>query len=446
MTSEAPAAHAGTAANPWAGLPRELAPALAAEIPGLATAILRQIQQHIPEYARPLEGPFGRAITEGIEHALRQFVEKLANPAAPRDLQTETYRRLGRAEFREGRGLDTLQAAYRLGARVSWRWITGFAIRANLSVRTMALFGEAVFAHVDELAALTVEGYVAAKASAAGTLQLRRRRLLDLVLTGGASPSPALTELARTAQWELPARVRAVALARQDARPRPVAASPGPDLPRAGADQHPGRRRLPPTRGPAGPHRPLSAGLDPRVLADLEGDAPLLLVPEDADGPWLRHALRPGWRAAVGPVVDLAAAARSLAWARQALSLVAEGVLPDERPVLDCAPHLSTLWLLDDRFLTTELVSRTLAPFARLTAKQRVKLRETLLVWLETRSISEVGSRLGVHPQTVRYRVRQLEELFGDRLDDPAARFDLELALRASRLLGRGAPLPDAGR
>ena len=41
-----------------------------------------------------------------------------------------------------------------------------------------------------------------------------------------------------------------------------------------------------------------------------------------------------------------------------------------------------------------------------------------------------------MHPQTVRYRLARLRELFGPRLDDPDARFELELALRARRLAG----------
>jgi len=41
-----------------------------------------------------------------------------------------------------------------------------------------------------------------------------------------------------------------------------------------------------------------------------------------------------------------------------------------------------------------------------------------------------VAAELGVHPQTVRYRLRQLRELFGTRLEDPEARFELSLALR----------------
>ena len=38
---------------------------------------------------------------------------------------------------------------------------------------------------------------------------------------------------------------------------------------------------------------------------------------------------------------------------------------------------------------------------------------------------------LGVHPQTARYRLRGLRELLGDAIDDPDARLEIELALRA---------------
>ena len=36
-----------------------------------------------------------------------------------------------------------------------------------------------------------------------------------------------------------------------------------------------------------------------------------------------------------------------------------------------------------------------------------------------------------MHPQTVRYRMGQLRELFGDRLDDPQTVLELTLALGA---------------
>ena len=46
--------------------------------------------------------------------------------------------------------------------------------------------------------------------------------------------------------------------------------------------------------------------------------------------------------------------------------------------------------------------------------------------------LGAVAERLGIHPQTARYRLARLRELFGDRLEDAGERFWLELALRVS--------------
>jgi DNA-binding PucR family transcriptional regulator len=42
-----------------------------------------------------------------------------------------------------------------------------------------------------------------------------------------------------------------------------------------------------------------------------------------------------------------------------------------------------------------------------------------------------MAAAMHVHPQTARYRIARLRELLGDQLDDPDARFELQLALRA---------------
>ncbi len=46
-----------------------------------------------------------------------------------------------------------------------------------------------------------------------------------------------------------------------------------------------------------------------------------------------------------------------------------------------------------------------------------------------------MAAEMNVHPQTARYRAARLRELLGDQLDDPDARFELELALRANSAL-----------
>jgi DNA-binding PucR family transcriptional regulator len=101
------------------------------------------------------------------------------------------------------------------------------------------------------------------------------------------------------------------------------------------------------------------------------------------------------------------------------------------------AAHLATLVLLADAELADTLSGAALAPLRRLRPEHADRLALTLLAWLESADNAGVAARrLHVHPQTVRYRLRQLTELFGDRLSDPDARFTLQVALRARRLRG----------
>lgn len=59
------------------------------------------------------------------------------------------------------------------------------------------------------------------------------------------------------------------------------------------------------------------------------------------------------------------------------------------------------------------------------------QLIETLYAYLQTGgSPSGAGALLHLHGSSVKYRMRVVRELLGDRLDDPNKRFDLELALR----------------
>ena len=58
------------------------------------------------------------------------------------------------------------------------------------------------------------------------------------------------------------------------------------------------------------------------------------------------------------------------------------------------------------------------------------KLTETLRSWLLHHGRRDaVAAELFVHPQTVRYRMGQLREVFGDRLEDPRSILELTIAL-----------------
>ncbi|MGB0098085.1 MAG: helix-turn-helix domain-containing protein, partial [Solirubrobacteraceae bacterium] len=89
------------------------------------------------------------------------------------------------------------------------------------------------------------------------------------------------------------------------------------------------------------------------------------------------------------------------------------------------------LLLRSDPRLAGELAADKLAPLADLPAGSRSRLTETLSAWLaEQGRLGAVARRLSVHPQTARYRMTRLRELFGETLDDPDGRLWLEVALR----------------
>jgi DNA-binding PucR family transcriptional regulator len=132
-------------------------------------------------------------------------------------------------------------------------------------------------------------------------------------------------------------------------------------------------------------------------------------------------------RVAIGPTVVPTAARES--WAL-ALSLFRSGLAAD--PILRVDDHLAALLLFESRDLAARIATRRLAPFADLTPKARARMRETTLAHLRhDGNAVAMATEMHVHPQTARYRIARLRELLGDQLDDPDARFELELALRA---------------
>jgi len=88
--------------------------------------------------------------------------------------------------------------------------------------------------------------------------------------------------------------------------------------------------------------------------------------------------------------------------------------------------------LASDEQLAADLAEHALAPLHGLPANRRARLHETLGAWLDAHGdVRQAAEALHVHTQTVRYRMNQLRELFGEALDEPGARLELALALRA---------------
>jgi PucR C-terminal helix-turn-helix domain len=382
---------------PWEALPPQAAAALRPRLEPTVDEVIDAIRAAVPAYAQPLEGPFGEGFRTAVAHALSQFLDKVAGsepaPSGARDF----YFDLGRNEAREGRTLEALLAAYRVGARVAWRGAVQAAREAGFGAETLSVLAEAIFAYIDELSARSAQGFAFEQSVAAGEAASRRRTLVHLLIQTPPAERTAVEAAAREAGWRLPSSLAAVIW--QD----------DPD-------------------GRAGSRLPLGS-----VSATLEGDMQCAIIP-DADAPRRRadvtRALG-GRRAAIGPVVPWREASRSADRALATLRLARAGLVPDDR-VAVAEEQLPELIVHGDGRLLEELAERVLAPLDGRTEKARARLLETLRAWLDHQGrVTDVAAALHLHPQTVRYRVAQLRDIFGEALDDPAARFELTLAVRA---------------
>jgi hypothetical protein len=393
------------AQRPWGHLDPAMARALEPELPSLADECIAEIGRTIAEYRRPLEGSFGQGLRAGVQRALQQFVDRVGHPEEPDPPSFEVYRELGRGELRAGRGLDALQAAYRLGARLSWRRLSAVARAQGADAATVSLLAEAIFAHIEAISASSIEGYAQAQAERAGERERRRRRVVRLLLES-EEPLEERTLLgaALEAGWELPATLAALACGLQDASR--LAASIGGEAIGARMDE------LTCVLIP----EPDAPGRREQIVRALERVA--------ADAPWC---------AALGPGVSRSGVRLSFARARETLLLHQRAILAGGG-LLVSSEHLLPMLLHADPAIGSELVRRRLEPLLGLSDPARRRLGQTLLSWLRHQgSIVPVALELSIHRQTVRYRLGQLRELFGSDLDDPEARLEIELALRIAR-------------
>jgi hypothetical protein len=382
--------------EPWRGLPAEVADLIEPELPAITEEIVATIGRDVPEYERPLEGRFGRGIRTGVNEALSQFVALIRDPEAGRERGREVYVALGRGEQQVGRTLDSLQAAYRIGARVAWRRIAEAGQRANLEAEPLTLLADAIFAYIDELSADSVEGYAEAQAAVEDLRRRRRQELVALLLRTPPADAADVAAAAQAAGWQLPARI--VAASCPDDQLATVA------------------RRLP----------------SDALVTVLDGVGCVLLP--DPEGPGrLDQLQRAAARAtvALGPATELAEAPKSWQLAQALFAASVSGAIEGDG-LLRADEHLGDLLLASNPFLTSLLAERRLAPLQDLTERGRERMHETALAYVRHHGNAvAMAAELHVHPQTARYRIARLRELLGKTLDDPDARFELELALRA---------------
>ncbi len=385
-------------AAPGLRLPASVVTEVRGGLADVAEDVVTAIIAEVPSYTDAFSGSMGQTIRDAVQVALGGFLSLASgrrgagarSPGAP---AVEGAYQLGRGEARSGRTTDALLAAYRIGARVAWQRMSGHAVRAGLEADELASFAGLVFAYIDELSAASVAGHTDELASTGRVRQRRLERLAHHLL--GDSPDETVIASAERADWQPPDTLTAVLVDEAQVRPA-LARLSGATVVAAEAP-----------------------GLDEGVLllvpdAHDHRRAALLRALEDRGAtagparPWLR----------VRASYDRALRARALG-------------LPT-----DTEAHLADLVLTADPEALADLRARALAPLDGIRPATAEKLAATLREWLLRQGRrDEVAAALFVHPQTVRYRMGQLREAFGDRLDDPDAVRALVIALGATPTL-----------
>lgn len=379
---------------PLSGLPAEVAGPMLPHLEAAAVEMVAEIQGLVPEYARPPESRYGRRMRWAVEETVRQFVDAIGRPDMAWENVTGIFEGIGAYEARQGRSLDGLQTAIRVSGQVACRRFIKDARRLGWSLDTLGSITESLFVFLERIASAAGQGYANAKGELAGERERFRWRLRDLLVMDPPASAEAIGELARSAGWPVPRTLAAVAV-----RPDPGQAVPV---------------------------------LPPMFLADWHAPAGPYLICPDPDGPGrdrLLAAIKGTRSAAIGPAVPPARAALSLRWARQGVALVERGVLPGKEPVR-CLDHLPSLVAAQSEELLDVALGTRLAPLMKLPPHRRDALARTLLIYMECRDNAVAAAeRLLVHEQTVRYRIRRLEETLGGVLHDPGRRIELLLLL-----------------
>jgi hypothetical protein len=376
--------------------------ALRERLPRVGEKVVAAVIAEVPSYSVPFQGRMGRTIEGAVTLALNGFLDMAVRSTdsgggstgeRPQEVFAAAYE-LGKGEARSGRTMDALTAAYRIGTATAWREMSRTAVAHGLPAEGLVRFAELVFDYLDQISAVSVAGH-ADELARTGRLRERHLSQLAVALLAGREEE-RLQQLAEQAEWNPPNSLTAVLLPQSAARSA----------------------------------RPL---LDPRTLelaGDVEAldgwpDHAVLLVPGRARAAVLRALGEvPG---VVGPTLPWMAASRSFTRALRALEL---GMAVDSPTLVDTETRLAELVVRADPSAHADLRAQVLAPLADTRDAAAEKLTETLRAWLLHQGRrDDIAEALFVHPQTVRYRMGQLREIFGDRLEDPAFVRDATIAL-----------------
>lgn len=376
----------------------------------VAERITQQVHDHLPQPDTSGDDRLRQLVFSAALNGMRLFMDRAQGRPSSAKPVHDKFRKLGHRQAARGRSKKDIDEALGLAVNVVRDELHRRAAENELSAGALNAVTESVTAFMAELGEQVAIGFQSGAEARDQDSDVARARLLEHLLTG-ADPDEIETQ-ADIAGWPVPERVTVMAVR---------------------------------FRGDASiEHEALSAS----VLSRGRRSPQVAVCPSsEAQQVAAQIAGMPGRpRVAVCwpvPASDVSSAWR---WAKRALALVAAKVIPVKQ-VIDCASYRTEIWLHAEPVLRRQLAQEMLQPLFDETPNSRDILSQTLLVWLETReSAPAIAAKLGVHPQTVRYRWKRINELFGESLHDPDFVTQMTMLLKASVPLWAGGDQSDFER
>ena len=383
----------------------------------LTDAIVDRIREEIPAYHGPAGGRRHQLMTMAVNAAISAYLDTTPRQASTQRKVDELFHRMGWGEAHDGNGPEHLELALQIATRVAWRHLADHAVTLGHSAQGLRDVADSVLEYVEHLRGQLLAGHSLWKRDPYYDEDSARTRLWELLRPGAVGrvsslrplgvDEETLRETAAQAQWRIPEAVVALAVTFHGEPPTPPASTD--------------------------------------VLTRLDGNRLLVIAPAEIEEQVVGELVGAATdrRVVVSWPVPPAESGSALLWAVRALDLVQLGVIAPT-PVGRCVEHATQLWLHAEPSMRRRLCQELLEPLLAETPNSREILSETLLIWLETRdSAPAIASRLDVHPQTVRYRWRRINELFGEALHDPEFVIQITLVLKSSLLLWKGGDQSD---
>jgi hypothetical protein len=382
-----------------------IAEAVAARLPDLVDRVVRRISAEFEFYGKG-DVVSRQDLRESVRGNLASLIDQLTTDQPP-DLSVA--RATGRQRAQQGAPLADILHAYRIGFTELWGAIVDearrsprppFELLVDAASRVWWLIGE----YTQELTVAYREA--AAELLLAGARE--RSALVEALFTGGVPDQDTLWEAAKLLRLPWDGLFVVVAI----------------ETPGLGREGFPEAEAVLAGRG-IGSAWLLHPDMQTGVVSLRHQDTASLLLD------LLEHGVRT--RAGLSPTYhSLGDTPRALHYAR----LVQRSLPPGAPAVAQFEETPLRVLAAAAPDAAGELARSVLGPVLDLPTQDRSTLLETLRAWFDAGgSAAETGKRIYCHPNTVRYRLRRLQEHTGRSLDDPTGAAELLAALEALRVM-----------